>query len=374
MKDENLMKFIEIEIEKLDHDTETVNEEKGKLSPTSNSSSPFVQKLLNNLFLNSEYMKNSIVLRLLRAVSNDLIEPMISCLISHKNNPLTEKKSMALVRKSKTHPLPFCKDIIGINNGKKKIKLKSASAAECIPGIFQKNSISSTTSKIVQKASRNLASSAGAASGTHVSRSNSNSESSVDNTPSISVQDSSHVQTPTPKTKKKSKISPRKQKSEQFSTDDENEENNLVKPNIISSESDDNECSEQDTISPRANLTPTKTTPKRRSSRFSSKKKKENWEEPILLIPQKSTEQINILQNLDGTFILRHRRKEDAQSSLFPCPLEIDWQAEFVLDNEASNIIAMYPKVIALGFSDEKLKEKWEQTILEILEDRLFSL
>merc|ERR1712093_827564 len=82
-------------------------------------------------------------------------------------------------------------------------------------------------------------------------------------------------------------------------------------------------------------------------SRFISGKQ-ETSQEQIYLTPKPHAEHVQILLCDDKTFMLRHRRSDTAESALFPCPLVIEWQIEFLFDEVAVNLLAMYPKIITL--------------------------
>ena len=65
---------------------------------------------------------------------------------------------------------------------------------------------------------------------------------------------------------------------------------------------------------------------------------------------------IQVVLRANGTFTVRHRKSENAQNSLFPNKFELNWQADFEFDEEVSSLEAMFPKIVALTFQDEKVR------------------
>lgn len=84
-----------------------------------------------------------------------------------------------------------------------------------------------------------------------------------------------------------------------------------------------------------------------------SKKHKERKE--IFLEPKENSHQVQITKCNDGTFMLRHRGIEITSSEMFPCTFDTEWQAEFIIDETATQVLAMFPKIIGLTFDNQKV-------------------
>ena len=53
--------------------------------------------------------------------------------------------------------------------------------------------------------------------------------------------------------------------------------------------------------------------------------------------------------------MLRHRGIEITSSEMFPCTFDTEWQAEFIIDETATQVLAMFPKIIGLTFDNQKV-------------------
>ena len=68
----------------------------------------------------------------------------------------------------------------------------------------------------------------------------------------------------------------------------------------------------------------------------------------------KNTWRIQVLKRFDNSFVVRHRKKERTRSNLYD-DFELEWQADFVFDPLVTDLNSMFPKIISILFSDDKV-------------------
>lgn len=318
-------------------------------------------------FLSSyDRIKQSIVLRLLRACTSDLVEPML------ENLARNVKENQLIVRPKKPFHHGVGTDDIPLRESKtnsKEKKKKSFSASCDVSLLSPRGAYNFAAKKIPMK--------------------------TVKTEPKIHFeyeekpqnQDNNSSTEKTSSNILKRKLSPRRKKSAQRTA---SMEPNLEKKNILFEGDDDSILlsknidntkdidKEEPLLSPRgsnngiddSNVLPKneaklkkQKSPRRLVSipsgihfQFNANSGTRKKNDPIYLTPILVTDNVNILQCPDNTIIIRHRRKEEANTTLVPSTFQIDWQAEFVFNENATRLIAMYPKIIDISFVDEKVR------------------